>query len=185
MTRGELGVDAPEVATPESKARLAVIRTDEARAACEILGAREVEFLDGRDCELHEQPHLADLIAARLSARSYTRVFCPWQHDAHPDHQATYGWLARALAAAPSQADIWLYEVWTPLRPTTLVPIDSTIEAKSAATQRYKSQLACLDYLSGFRGLASYRALACAGVRFAEAFQTMTPQQLLNGNGHA
>jgi LmbE family N-acetylglucosaminyl deacetylase len=184
MTRGELGVDAPEAATAESKARLASTRTDEARAACRILGVRQVLFLDGRDGELIEQPQLADEICRQLATHDYTRIFCPWPQDAHRDHQATYRWLVKALATSTTAADVWLYEVWTPLRPTTLVPIDATIEAKSAAVLGHKSQLACLDYLSGFRGLAAYRALTCAGAKYAEAFQTVSRQQMLNGNGH-
>jgi LmbE family N-acetylglucosaminyl deacetylase len=185
MTRGELGVDVPEAATTESKARLAAIRTEEAAAACKILGVRHVSFLDGRDGELQEQPHLAADLARALARNHYTRIFCPWSQEGHADHQATYRWLVAALASEPSNADIWLYEVWTPLRPTTLVPIDATIEAKSTAALAHKSQLACLDYLSGFRGLAAYRALTCPGAKFAEAFQVATRQQLLNGGRHA
>lgn len=185
MTRGELGVDAPEAATAESKARLAAVRTEEARAACQILGARDVGFLDGKDGEVQEQPRLASDISRYLSHSDYTRIFCPWPQDAHIDHRATYRWLSAALESHPTRADVWLYEVWTPLRPTTLVPIDATIDAKSSASQAHKSQLACLDYLTGFRGLASYRALTCPGAKFAEAFLTAPRGQLPNGNGHA
>lgn len=185
ITRGELGVVAPETATADSKARLAATRTDEARAACQILGTRNVGFLDGKDGEVHEQPRLAADIGRYLAHENYSRIFCPWPQDAHPDHQATYRWLAAALETNPTQADLWLYEVWSPLRPNTLVPIDSTIEAKSAAAQAHQSQLACLDYLAGFRGLASYRALICSGAKFAEAFQTITQSQSPNGHSHA
>ena len=184
MTRGELGVDAPEAATPQSREFLAAHRTDEALAACGVLGVREVAFLAGRDGQLLEQPEIAHGIRGQLAAHSYTRVFCPWPEEAHPDHQATFRWLRAALASYAAPLDIWLYEVWTPLRPGILVPIDATIDAKLAAAQCHRSQLACLDYVSGFRGLAAYRALACPGAKFAEAFQTVDRQQIVRGDGH-
>ncbi|MDX1948599.1 MAG: PIG-L deacetylase family protein [Pirellulaceae bacterium] len=185
MTRGELGVDAPESSTPASRERLATLRSTEAHAACQLLGAREVNFLAGRDGQLCEQPELATDIAAQLGRHGYSRVFCPWSEESHPDHRATCHLLKWALGGFSGTLDVWLYEVWTPLRPAVYVPIDATIEAKLAAAQCHQSQLACLDYVSGFRGLAAYRALACAGAKFAEAFQTCDARRFVAGNGHA
>lgn len=184
LTRGELGSEAPEATTAERRAQLAAHRTEEARNACRILGVRDVHFLTGRDGHVAEQPGLAREIGGLLAPGQYHRVFCPWPQDAHPDHQATFHWLVEALKTCPVQAAVWLYEVWTPLLPSTLVPIDATIETKSAAAQAHQSQLTCLDYLSGFRGLAAYRALRCAGTKFAEAFQTTTSERLRESVAH-
>lgn len=185
MTRGELGVDAPEAATPQSREQLAAKRTAEALAACQVLGARDVGFLAGRDGQLLEQPELSAPIRTQLASRNYSRVFCPWPEESHPDHRATHDLLRMALANFTGTLDVWLYEVWTPLRPGVYVPIDATIEAKTAAANCHRSQLACLDYVSGFRGLAAYRALACAGAKFAEAFRTSEAQRFAAGNAAA
>jgi len=180
-TRGELGFEAPEATTATSRQQLADVRTAEARAACAVLGVRQVDFLNGRDGSLAEQAHLASDLGDRLRAGDYDRVFCPWPQDRHPDHQATFACLRTALASQSRLPHVWLYEVWTPLLPSLCVPIDSVIEAKEAAIRAHQSQLACLDYLTAFRGLASYRSLFCPGSRFAEAFQVTDGAQLLKG----
>lgn len=184
LTRGELGSEAPEATTAESRGQLAARRTDEARNACRILGVRDVQFLSGQDGHVAEQPGLAREIGELFVQREYHRIFCPWSQDGHPDHQATYRWLVAALRTHPAQASVWFYEVWTPLIPSTVVPIDTTIERKTAAAQAHQSQLECLDYLAGFRGLAAYRALRCAGTKFAEAFQTTTSERLRESVDH-
>lgn len=172
LTRGEFGLEAPEASTPEARQHLAETRMREAHAACCILGVRQVDFLDGADGRLAESPHLAADLHGRLKEGEYGRVFCPWPHDRHPDHQATFRLLQRALRNDNAPLHVWLYEVWTPLLPTICVPIDSTMVIKVEAIRAHKSQLACLDYLSAFQGLAAYRSLACPGTRYAEAFQT-------------
>jgi LmbE family N-acetylglucosaminyl deacetylase len=170
LTRGELGTEAPAAATPEAQHDLAGRRSLEAGEACRRLGVRGHAFLDGADGQLAEQPHLAGALADRLKAGGYTRVFCPWPGEAHPDHAATYDLLRRALPLTAGPVQVWLYEVWTPLRPSVSVPIDDTMADKEAAIRRHISQLACRDYLAAFRGLAAYRALSCPPCRFAEAF---------------
>src|SRR5262249_31120694 len=142
------------------------IRSAEAREACRILGARGVEFLDGVDGGVGEQPHLAGELLRRLTAESYGRIFCPWQHEKHPDHVATFRHLVAALHHYTVPLLVWLYEVWSPLPPTVYVPIDATMAVKEEAIRAHHSQLACLDYLSAFRGLAAYRSLLCPESRY-------------------
>lgn len=170
MTRGEFGMLQPDAATPIDRQALAEIRTAEARAACEILGVSQVRFLNGADGKLHAQPELAAGLKTELTRRTYQRVFCPWHNDGHPDHRATYDLLMSVLRRAEARPNVWLYEVWSPLPHTMIVPIDATIEAKQRAIRAHASQLACLDYASAFQGLASYRALFCPPSKFAEAF---------------
>lgn len=170
LTTGELGCESPEAADPSAQARLSRVRNEEAREACRLLGVKSVEFLDGIDGRVGDQPHIAEMLVARLKQTSYSRVFCPWPHEKHPDHAAAFRWLRKALTEVQAPIQVWLYEVWTPLRPNTCVPIDTTIESKAEAIRAHRSQLACLDYLSAFRGLAAYRSLSCAGSRYAEAF---------------
>jgi LmbE family N-acetylglucosaminyl deacetylase len=170
MTCGELGFEAPEAVTAKMKRRLAETRMAEAHAACEVLGVRKVHVLHGADGQLPDQPFLARELADILLAQPYQRVFCPWVEEAHADHRATFLWTDTALATIGSAPDLWLYEVWSPLRPNTFVPIDGTIESKRAAIACHRSQLAMIDYYEAFIGLASYRAVFCPPTRFAEAF---------------
>jgi LmbE family N-acetylglucosaminyl deacetylase len=179
LTRGENGLDAPGQQPPSVHAQLAARREIEARAACEVLGVRDVQFLSGSDGGLRDQPHLAQAIRSILEAGNYQRVFAPWHGEAHPDHAATFRLLQRALAESAARPSIWLYEVWTPLAPTDHVPIDVTMPAKRAAIEKHQSQLECLDYLGAFVGLAAYRALVCPPSQYAEAFHVLDTPSLL------
>lgn len=180
MTRGENGLDAPSQQPAPVHEQLAATREREVRAACEVLGVRDVQFMTGIDGGLIHQPHLVKPLASLLQAGNYQRIFAPWYGEAHPDHVATFRLMQRALAESSLRPAIWLYEVWTPLVPTDHVPIDATMAAKRAAIEQHRSQLDCLDYLSAFVGLAAYRALACPPSRYAEAFLTMDTTTVLN-----
>lgn len=175
MTRGELGVDTPHLSTRTGRDDLKAVRSREARAACDILGVHSVRFLDGRDGHVAKHPEFATELANTLLTEHYERVFCPHGDEAHPDHEATHRWLFEALRRAPLGYDlhVWLYEVWTPLVPNMVVPIDATLEVKMAAIDVHVSQLEHLDYRAAFRGLAAYRSLFCEGCQFAEAFETL------------
>lgn len=178
LTRGELGRELPEMASAADRGELAERRSREAAEACRTLGVRAWEFLGGSDGRLAEEPHLAEVIAARVRAGDYNRIFCPWPGESHPDHTATYRLWCRALHTLEGQFLTWLYEVWTPLVPNCLVPIDETIAEKQAAVAEHASQLACRDYWSAFHGLASYRGLACHPSRYAEAFVVRERREL-------
>ena len=180
LTRGELGQEAGASASLEVREETAERRMREAHAACQILGVREVFFLRGEDSRLADQPQLADSIANLLRCGGYQRVFCPWQHDSHDDHRATFTLLQRAAAIEPSATHFWLYEVWKPLPANTFVPIDRTLESKQLAMDQYSSQLAQLNYRAGFSGLAAYRSLFCPSSKYAEAFLVCDRQELLS-----
>lgn len=174
MTRGERGTEEHEKHSPEKLQQTALIRAAEARESCAALGVRAVDFLEGEDANLHNQPHLAGELLRRIVEGGYNRVFSPWPHDGHSDHKATFQLLKRALIAYDQPIDVWLYEVWTPLRPSICIPIDTMIEAKIAAMEAHRSQLDCLGYKAAFLGLAAYRSLFCPTSKYAEAFMTGT-----------
>lgn len=179
MTRGERGTEAGAAATYAVQQNLAETRTREAQAACRILGVSQVNFLEGQDSRLHLQPELAEGIYHQLLQDTYRSVFCPWDQDAHRDHQSTYSLMTAALRRLRRHLDVWLYEVWSPLRPNMVVAIDSTIDLKMEAIGAHASQLESMDYARGFRALAQYRSLLCPTARYAEAFFTCDSQALL------
>jgi len=178
MTRGENGFESTGQAQPAAQLQLATRREGEARQACRILGVSQTWFLNGSDGRLLQQPEMAPVIARLLNQGNYQRVFCPWVEEAHDDHRATFQWLCHALTLAPRAMDVWLYEVWTPLKPNMVLPIDATVEAKQHAIDVYRSQLDVLDYRAGFMGLSAYRGLFCSPSRYAEAFITCDSSSL-------
>jgi N-acetylglucosamine malate deacetylase 1 len=180
MTRGELGMEAGSTSQPQAHAALAAVRTREAQAACEILGVRSVRFLEGADTRLRDQPQLAVAIVEILRRESYQRVFCPWPHDAHEDHMATFALLRQAVMAHPLPMQFWLYEVWKPLVANTFVPIDRTMDVKRLAIEQYQSQLAQMNYRDAFLGLAAYRSLFCPSSKYVEAFLVCDQSEILN-----
>ena len=181
LTRGEKGIRPGTIATSDEQAELAIRRSVEARRACQILGVRNAFFLEGQDGRLHVQPTLAADILRLLNEHAYQSVFCPHESEGHPDHRATFQLLRTALSAHAGELTIWRYEVWTPLLPTMLIPIDGTIDAKREAISVHASQMACYDYLSAFVGLAQYRAIGCAPAHYAEAFAIVDKHTLLAG----
>jgi LmbE family N-acetylglucosaminyl deacetylase len=180
MTRGEQGTEASAAQSLEESRRVAELRAREALAACNILGVRQVGFLDGNDTRLRDQPELTSSIVNLLQNAEYHRVFCPWQHDSHDDHRATFALLKSAVATLNREQSFWLYEVWRPLSANTFVPIDNTIATKCRAMEQYPSQLSQLNYREGFLGLSAYRSLFCPTSRYAEAFFVCNRQKLLN-----
>lgn len=169
LTRGEMGVEGyspPAQVTRE----MAETRTREAESACQVLGVRQTQFLNGQDTQLRADPKQVAAVADVLTARPYQRVFCPWPHDAHADHGATFRLMREAVQRSGSTASFWLYEVWNPLPANTFVPIDLTINSKREAIDQYHSQLSQLNYREGMLGLSAYRSLFCPPSKFAEAF---------------
>jgi LmbE family N-acetylglucosaminyl deacetylase len=185
LTRGELGDLSAHQSPPQVRNELADRRSREARAACNVLGVRDVFFLDGADLRVREQPQLATAIAQLFRNRPYQRVFCPWADDAHEDHRATFAWLRRAVKEGATPSQFWLYEVWKPLAANTFVPIDGTMDHKLRAIDQYPSQLTQMNYREAFLGLASYRSLFSPPSKFAEAFLVCDRAALLAFGGGA
>lgn len=183
MTRGENGVATEAPTTWAARRALARQRTKEARHACRILGVSTVKFLDGQDLSLATQPELHLDILAALQQGGYQSVFCPWPLDGHVDHAATFEFFLAALQRYRRELRIWLYEIWNPLQPNTLISIDAALEAKISAVRAHVSQLAVRDYLTEFLAMARYRGLCHGRGRHAEAFYVCTRQQFLDEIG--
>ena len=169
LTCGEMGVEGGLPPANASR-EMAETRKREAQAACSVLGVREVIYLNGHDTQLSVEPQHVQSIVQLLSLRSYQRVFCPWPHDSHADHGATFRLLRDAVKHNSLATSFWLYEIWKPLPANTFVPIDLTIDSKRRAIDQYESQLSQLNYRDGFMGLAAYRSLFCPPSKYAEAF---------------
>lgn len=195
MTKGERGLKPGAILSEDTMLDLARQRSREARQCCTILGVSTITFLNGNDGQLHQQSELIQDLLRILEGNDYHIVFCPWKEDGHPDHIATFTILARALMSFSKEVDVWFYEVWNPLWPNKIVPIDATIDYKLAAIKAHASQMECKDYVNGFFGLSRYRSLfhsQQAPSKYAEAFLVYDKASLMNrleteknGNHHA
>ena len=138
--------------TDWSRERLARERPRESHAALETLGLPvepmlRLEFADGELQRL--QPQLAERIAQVIRPRDV--VFTTWQHDGHPDHEAT----GHACATAAGHVGATLIEVpvwaWHWARPgdarlpwhraRQLVLDDAAVQLKQEAVKAFVSQL--------------------------------------------
>jgi LmbE family N-acetylglucosaminyl deacetylase len=163
------------LAEPERERRqleLVDIRKEEARRAGEILGVRNIIFLDAEDGRLSTDSRVPKRLRTILERDPPDVVYLPFFLENHVDHCAASDILIAATAGAKDNFECRGYEVWTPLFPNIVVEIDATIELKKRALACYGSQLADIDYVHTGIGLNAYRssAVGCKTARFVEAF---------------
>jgi LmbE family N-acetylglucosaminyl deacetylase len=159
------GPDDAEDVSQQARRALSAVRKREQRAACDVLGVRDIVFLDYPDGQL--QPSLAlrrDIVRALRTYRP-TRVICQapdrsWTPgyefgSYHPDHLAAGE--ATTAAIYPASQNGWDFpelvqeglkphkvrEVYFFMAPTTncAVDISTTIDKKIAALRAHTSQL--------------------------------------------
>jgi 4-oxalomesaconate hydratase len=170
------------------------IRHGEAERAAAALGA-EFECLDLGDYPLEVDGEALVSIADRIRAFAPDVVLTHTDRDPfNPDHAAAFFAVekARALASGagvPSAfetvepPELLLFEPHQPelcnFVPTTFVDITPVIEQKNAAMAEMKAQSYLHTYYSQRaeqRGNHARRSSGNAAIRYAEAFQRVTPQ---------
>lgn len=143
-----------------------------------ILGICELFYMGGTDGELFLELHRFETIVELVYRNRYQRIFCPWAHDTHSDHAATFEMLNRALWLLDDCPSIWLYEVWNPLVANRVVSIDDFIDSKVAAVEAYRQGVYDVDYSTSFIALARYRSLLLRSAQHAEAFLVVSKSQM-------
>lgn len=176
VTDGRSGSGALRFLAGEERRRgesdLVETRKREARLALQTLGVHEGIFLDAQEGALDSNAEVRQEVRRILSSLAPDLVYVPSFLEEHPDHVATARILLDASAGQGLRFDCCAYEVWTPLFPNCLVPIDDVLELKRRALEHYRSQLADNDYVHSTLGLNAYRSMALSASvgRFAEAF---------------
>lgn len=176
-----------------------VVRAEESRAACAILGTRPPMFWGLRDRGLGRSAaadvDLARRIEQALMESDAEVVYAPSPWEVHPDHRAVAAALARVLIQmAPSHTRShsnkdagtgrrpiqWrAYEVGVPLWPTHLVDITPVLMDKQRAMAAFDSQFTRQDYLGHVQALNRYRTYTLSGdCQAAEAFWVPSQAQL-------
>jgi LmbE family N-acetylglucosaminyl deacetylase len=156
-------------------------RKAESQKSADILGIRNLVFLDGPDLNLTDTPALVQRTADILLDQKPAVVYSPALTDRHPDHWGTNAILNSALALLPKALletmTIRGYEVWSPLPANRLLDITAEFPRKRDAVSQFVSQLS-FDYVTAVTGLNQYRALTWQkGNGYAEAYLDMTPAE--------
>lgn len=156
-------------------------RQKEAREAAEIIGIKNMVFLNHRDQELKKSKETVGQMIDLLEEIRPDIVYLPFLLDNHPDHIATNEIFADACKSMECNLSVILYEIWTPLMPNCVVDISEHIQRKIDAMKQYKTQLKHIDYIEKIKGLNTYRAItARKDIRYCEAFYKCSRQGYIN-----
>jgi LmbE family N-acetylglucosaminyl deacetylase len=167
LTRGEAGIRG------KSPREAAALRTAEAEAACQLLGARAV-FAGQIDGATEVNRERAGALSRLLSAEEPDVVFTHWPIDTHPDHQAASLLTLRAYLASPRRFSLYFFEVNSGSQtlgfvPAAYVDITATRDKKKAALFAHRSQDGEGIYRSHHEVMETFRGREL-GVAAAEAF---------------
>ncbi len=174
MTDGSMG--HPSIRGKE----LQKIREKEAYEATEILGIKDLIFLNEEDYALKISKNIVEKTATIIVNKKPEFLFLPFFFDYHKDHKATVEIIGAAIKKLKLEPQCWFYETWQPLIPNKIIDISDTINKKIAAIKAHKSQVESVDYPSKIAGLNSYRSILYSKeMKFAEAFLALTKAEFL------
>lgn len=94
---------------------LSALRTEEARAALQVLevGEADVRFLDFEERKLrYHHDEAAERVAAILNERQPEEIFVPYRADVNSDHQATYRAVLDALGRYERAVSVYEFPIW-------------------------------------------------------------------------
>ena len=165
--------------------KLGALRESEAQKAGKVLGAAEVCFLHEPDGLTSFSKETKLKLMALLRKHRPDIVFTHTKSDQSPDHRVVHDltidairgasgpWYPGAKGQPHSVAEIFAYEVWSPLNsPQTVVDISSTMALKLKALACHESQIADVNYVEAVKGLARYRGvMSLGGSEYGEAFE--------------
>ncbi len=167
MTRGEAGIKG------KSHEEAAMIRTEEAIKACEILKVRPVFAgqIDG-NVEFTKETRLKLLNI--LQEEKPDLVFTLWPIDTHPDHTVCSILVQDVWRKMEHKFALYFFEVTTGMqsqnfRPTDYVDITPVIEKKKSAVFSHISQRGEEKYGTLWEPIEKFRGNE-SGCRNAEAF---------------
>jgi LmbE family N-acetylglucosaminyl deacetylase len=167
LTRGERGIEG------KSESEAATIRTAEAEAACDILGAKAV-FAGQIDGGTELTRARVEAMRKILDAEAPDVVFTHWPIDTHMDHQVASFLTMRAYVAKSRSFPLYFFEVNAGAQtmgftPTHYVDITAVREKKKSALFAHKSQQGEAIYRDHHEIMESFRGREVRAAA-AEAF---------------
>ena len=143
------------------------IRNKELEIACEKCGINKLYRLDIKNEELYKNKNKV----YSFDISKYTYIFLPNRNEDHIDHKVCYSIFSKMKRRQHSKAQIYEYEVWTPLlTPTWFLDISEVINKKKELIKIYKSQIEDKDYLKSIIGLNMYRGMY-KNYQYCEAYK--------------
>jgi LmbE family N-acetylglucosaminyl deacetylase len=186
-TSGNAGTQEPGM-TPD---KIAAIREEEQRAACRVLGVKEVVFLRYDDGILQPTLELRRELVRQIRrfkpeaviAGDPTNLFFGDDYINHPDHRAAGQAAIDAVFPAVSMPLLWPEEgephrvrwvyVSSSSKPNVWVDISGTLELKIEALRQHASQMGEWNPADMIREWAAETGKE-KGLAYAEAFRRMT-----------
>jgi LmbE family N-acetylglucosaminyl deacetylase len=167
LTRGERGIRGKELE------ETAAIRTEEAKEACKLMGARAV-FAGQIDGATEINKTRVEELSRLIAAEAPDVLFTHWPIDTHMDHQAASMLTFRSYLALSKKPQLAFFEVNTGSQtegffPNTYVDISSVVERKKSALFAHKSQNGEAIWKQHHEIVANFRGRE-AGCKAAEAF---------------
>lgn len=155
---------------------LVKIRKEEAERAGQLLGVTEQVFFGFFDGDLAAGENTAKALDSLIGRLNPDIIFVPSFLDNHPDHRVVNEILVNVISQNNISAEIYAYEVWTPLFANRIVMINDVLSVKKEAIHQHRSQLMFRSYDKAILGLNEYRAQINNQSGFAEAYFATTPE---------
>lgn len=155
VTDGRMGFfENSSVTDPDEMAK---IRKNEFVTAMKFLNVNKTVCLDLPNGDM--KPYIS--IIKRFNIKEYNKIFIPGCNEHHTEHVLVNRVLRRMILFQWSKAEVFEYEVWTPmLNPNKMIDITDVIDKKLDVVSIYKSQIECYDYVNLCKGLNMFRGCA-------------------------
>lgn len=135
---------------------LSDIRNNELQRVCDMVKINNLFKLPIKNEELAKNKKTV----YSFNIKPYKYIFLPNRQEDHPDHKICYRIFSKMKRMQRASAQIYEYEVWTPITmPTVFFDISDVIEIKKEMIKVYKSQIIDKDYYNGIIGLNKYRGI--------------------------
>ena len=151
-------------------------RRKEIHSALEHLGVKDFSLREASFPTLQEA---IDIISRELRGFDPDAVFAPSPFENHDQHLRTFEAFRSAVERMKVNPDAILYEIWNPLMPNLLIPVNSAMERKVTAIRDHWTQVREIDYVRVSQGLTGYRAASLALDGYAEAFLYLPAKDLV------
>lgn len=142
-------------------------RRREIHSALEHLGVRDFSLRESSFPSLKEA---IEIITQEIRSYVPDAVFAPSPFENHDQHLRTFEAFRLAVEKMSVNPDAILYEIWNPLMPNLLIPVNEAMERKVTAIRDHWTQVREIDYVRVSQGLTGYRAASLALEGYAEAF---------------
>ncbi|MBF0228863.1 MAG: PIG-L family deacetylase [Desulfamplus sp.] len=152
------------------------VRREEAKAASEILGVKELFYLNLPDREVAFTEFPAQTLFSILEKVKPATIFLPSFQEIHPDHRATTQKVLnfieqKNIEQKKLEFQIWFYEINRQGEINRLIDISSVLDLKESAIECYTSQLEQLDYKLHALCLNCMRSITLGyKINYAEGF---------------